>query len=321
MSKSLTISPTCAKLKFMDAKRASFDASVRRSLCEIREDLDETGGITGGSLSFPTVKEARMPSKLETCKLCGQDKVLLRSHVIPKFIISWLKKTGSGFFRMMIRPNIKYQDFPKLRLLCSDCEQKLSSKEAYFSSRIFYPYIENKPAHIQYSKSLHYFLVSILWRVLASDLDRYRRLCKDFSKELKETEEDWRLYLMGKKDSIKSDVHLFVTDMLETGAIPVRHFNVYMTRGVDATIATSSSDCLAYCKLARFCIFSPITPYDATKWVNTRINNGKGRLITTQELVDGRIGDFLLHRIRSAYAEYDRRISKRQKEKIHEYQQ
>ena len=266
-------------------------------------------------------KKDRMPSTLGTCKLCRQDKILLQSHIIPKFIVSWLKETGSGFFRMATSPNIKYQDFPKRRLLCSDCEQRFSSKEEYFSRKVFYPYIETKPAHIYYSQSLHYFLVSVLWRILAADPGKYKKQCRKFSKELEETEEDWRLYLIAKKTSIKSDVHLFISDILETATIPVRHFNVYMARGIDATIATSSSDCLVYCKLARFCIFSPLMSYDLSKWVNTKISNGKGKLIIPQKLLDGRIGDFFLDRIRSAYAEYNRNISERQRQKIHEYQE
>jgi len=31
----------CAKLKFTDAERGSFDASVGRFLCEMRKDLNE----------------------------------------------------------------------------------------------------------------------------------------------------------------------------------------------------------------------------------------------------------------------------------------
>lgn len=262
-----------------------------------------------------------MSSTLGTCKLCRQSKTLVQSHIIPKFIAAWLKETGSGFFRMVTSPNIKYQDFPKRRLLCSDCEQRFSLKEEYFSRRIFYPYMKNKPAQINYSQSLHYFLVSVLWRILVADLYKFRKKCRKFSEELEETEEDWRLYLMAKTTAIKSDVHLFLSDILETANIPVRHFNVYMTRGVDGTIAISSSGCLVYCKLARFFIFSHLTPYDSSKWINTKISNGRGKLIIPQKILDGRIGDFFIDRIKSAYSEYNRNLSEKQRQKIHEYQE
>lgn len=255
------------------------------------------------------------------CKLCKQGKILVESHVIPKFVISWLKKTGSGFFRKPISPNIKYQDFNKQRILCYNCEQLFSAGEKYFSENIFYPYINLKSKQLSYSKALHYFLVSVLWRILVVQFDLYKKECRKFLKELEENEEDWRLYLLGERATIKSDVHLFLTDILDSDTIPVKGFNQYIARGIDGTVTASQTDCYVYCKFARFVVFSQLTKYDLSKWKNTKINNGTGVLVTPQEILDGRIGEFLVTRIRGLRQMYNKQLSSRQKERIHEHQQ
>jgi hypothetical protein len=160
----------------------------------------------------------------------------------------------------------------------------------------------------------------MLWRVLVVDLGRYKKEYGKFLGLLAETEEDWRSYLLGRRTSIKSDVHLLITDILKNATIPVKHFNVYIARGMDSTVATTRDDCFVYCKFARFCVFSPLTKYDLSKWVNTKINDGQGVLITPQKILDGRIGGFLIDRIRLAYTAYNKNISERQRRKIHEHQ-
>lgn len=258
-------------------------------------------------------------SVLKRCKLCGEKKTLRKSHVIPKFIISWIKKTGSGFFRKAIKPNIRFQDISKLYLLCDECEQRFSDKEKYFSEQIFSPCIDTDSKQFDYSEDLHYFLISVLWRILIADFDLYKKEGKHFLKELKENEEDWRLYLLGKKSSVRSDVHLFITDMLD-GDIPIKHFNQYMARGIDGCVGMDHTVCFVYSKFARFCIFSQLTEYDSSKWINTKIGNGKGTLSIPQKLLDGRIGDFFIDRIKKAYQMYNEKLSDKQREKIHENQ-
>jgi hypothetical protein len=206
----------------------------------------------------------------EICKLCGVRKPLRKSHVFPNFVVSWLRKTGSGYFRMPENPNVKHQDFPKDHILCEDCEQRFSLKERYFSKNIFYHYLKNGPEKLKYSASLYYFLISILWRIVVSRLDAYKKGNKNFSKEIDKAEEDWRFFLLGKEISINYDVHLFITDFVTGFEIPVRGFNRYMTRGIDADVVSNSSECYVYVKFSRFCVFAPLAKYDESKWIHTK---------------------------------------------------
>jgi len=123
-----------------------------------------------------------------------------------------------------------------------------------------------------------------------------------------------------KKATVKSDVHLFLADILKNASIPVKSFNLYFTRGIDGTVAANQTECYVYCKFARFIIFSQLTDYDSSKWVNTKIIDGKGTLVIPQKILDGRIGNFFIDRIRTASRVYQERLSDNQRRKIHEYQ-
>jgi len=254
------------------------------------------------------------------CKLCHKRKPIRKSHLIPNFIISWLRETGSGYFRKPENPNIKYQDFLKSRLLCEDCEQRFASKEQYFSKNIFFPYLKNRPSKFEYSRDLYYFLISVLWRVLISRLKVYKNEHKHFAQEIKKSEEEWRLFLLGKEALPNQDVHLFVTDIIKEFAIPVKNFNRYMVRALDGTVISNSSECYVYVKLSRFCVFTPLTEYDKSKWINTKILNGDGIWSSPQEIRDGRIGDFFIDRIKLGFRKLHENISEKQRRNMSEYQ-
>lgn len=62
------------------------------------------------------------------CALCRENKELELSHIVPKFVIRYLKKTSTGAIRNMENPNKIAQDGEKHYLLCGDCEDtKLNS--------------------------------------------------------------------------------------------------------------------------------------------------------------------------------------------------
>ncbi len=98
--------------------------------------------------------------------------------------------------------------------------------------------------------------------------------------------------------------------------LPVRGFNLYVARGVDGTVAASRTSCLVYAKFVRFCVFAFLTDYDSSLWVNTRIANGDGFLTTPQQILDGRIGDFLVTRVRESMTRYRQGLSTKQRDEI-----
>lgn len=67
------------------------------------------------------------------CALCGEDKELQLSHIIPKFIGKYLKNTSIGNIRSHENPNRIAQDIEKHYMLCHDCEELFSASERYFA--------------------------------------------------------------------------------------------------------------------------------------------------------------------------------------------
>ncbi|MCJ7457623.1 MAG: SEC-C domain-containing protein [candidate division Zixibacteria bacterium] len=252
------------------------------------------------------------------CKLCGKKGEIRESHIIPKFVYKWMKETGSGYIRTAINPNMRYQDGTKKYLLCQDCESLFNNAETYFSKTIFYPYLNEGRQKFSYDKRLMYFLVSVLWRILVNDLPGCKKENYLFLNQLIKAEDEWRKFLLGQGDLIVfSEIHLFLTELLINNKQPVVNLNRYLVRTIDATEVSNQECCELYAKFSRFVIFGFVTPYDKSKWINTRIVNGNGVLVTSQELRDESIVAFLIDRARVAF-EPLQQISKKQQEVINE---
>ena len=65
------------------------------------------------------------------CRLCGKEADLCESHLVPKFVFRWLKKTGADAFRPPLDPNRKVKDGAKLYLLWEECEGRFGRVETY----------------------------------------------------------------------------------------------------------------------------------------------------------------------------------------------
>ncbi len=106
-------------------------------------------------------------SSKNCCSLCGFLGKLSQSHIIPRFVFVWFKDTSpTGYLRQGENVNIRQRDGKKLKLLCSQCENKFSRVEKAFSEKIFLPFHNNKLEQIEYDEWLYKFIVSISWRVL-----------------------------------------------------------------------------------------------------------------------------------------------------------
>src|SRR5205085_4649994 len=96
-----------------------------------------------------------------------------------------------------------------------------------------------------------------------------------FIQDLASAETEWREFLLHKQPLLKfSDVHLFLTNIEANKIQPVNKFNVYITRATDGTVVLGEDFCAMYAKFARFLVFGMITPYDDSKWINTKIEAG-----------------------------------------------
>ncbi len=147
------------------------------------------------------------------CELCGANAPLILSHVIPKFVIKWLKGTSAtGYFRSL-RTGKRLQEAPRIPLLCSDCEQRLGRHEKQFCERIFLPFQRlPQPRSFEYDEWLLRFLVGIHWRVLATD----DSLPEEARGIFAPAQERWQKYLLDlSRDPGGSEFHLQFVDMIE----------------------------------------------------------------------------------------------------------
>lgn len=255
------------------------------------------------------------------CRLCGTAATLRNSHLHPKFYWEWLQRTGSKYFRVSDRPNLRFQDGYKLPMLCADCEGRFSRTETVFAAEIFRPLVSDSSAIVTYSEGTYHCLISILWRCLAYDIDVGQTAQVPALKhgELLDAEAEWRGFLLhGQSLQRFERVHLFVTDFPVNDSPQI---NQYLTRDVDATAMWTETKLLGfYTKFGRFIVVAEMTDFDASKWVNTLVVATGGVFVPGEtRILDGRFGEFLLDRAgryRRSRREFYAGLSAKQKEVI-----
>jgi len=118
------------------------------------------------------------------CRLCGQDKELANSHIIPEFMYRPLYDEKHKMITLSTNPN---KDKPlqkglREKLLCSGedgCEQKLGVWESYASQVLFHMQLKHDKyddaivvKDIDYTK-FKLFQLSLLWRASISSLQHF----------------------------------------------------------------------------------------------------------------------------------------------------
>ncbi len=198
------------------------------------------------------------------CALYGNETELRESHIYPKFVIKHTKKTGSSFLRKLIEPNKRLQDGVKLYLLGDKAEQEFSSREKWFAESIFVPYLSGEK-ELTYDKSLFYFAVSFLWRILITEIKTDKNLYRKWYYDiLKRTNDEWKLFLS--KDILPTNFHCFnilFTDRVKKNTTNLQGVDFYTTRVLDATIADNQTQTclLIYGKFNRFIFWSVLKKY------------------------------------------------------------
>ena len=81
-------------------------------------------------------------------------------------------------------------------MLSRKAEQLFSIREKWFSENVFHKYLNNRNAEIIYDENMFYFAISFLWRILVLELEQPDIEKFKFVKEMKETEEEWRQFLL-----------------------------------------------------------------------------------------------------------------------------
>jgi len=248
------------------------------------------------------------------CKLCEKEKKLSESHIIPKFVFRWLKRTGGKFIRKADNPNKREEDGIKYYLLCNDCEQLFSKLEDKFARDIFYPYSDKKIDTFVYDSDLLKFSISVLYRILLINLNESTTFNELHSRELKQACDEWNKFLFYNKEiKIFNKIYIFFTsDTLNKKILPIERFLNYYARGIDGTIASSNKSCIVYAKMARIILIGAIKGFDDSEMKNTLINSSGGELKVKDMRLNHEIKDFLIYRTRIINNAYDR-VSEKQK--------
>lgn len=158
------------------------------------------------------------------CRLCGAQKELAGSHIIPKMFFKYIKEESkTGGLRLVSEPNKRLQDGLKLPFLCSGCESLFSRYELHFS-KDFFKNTKNSSCQVEYYNTndddLRYFILSISWRCLQYVYETDEEMLKSFTdeeiKELESVLEHWRdiLYNENFKEINSIQMHFIPTKKL-----------------------------------------------------------------------------------------------------------
>lgn len=222
---------------------------------------------------------------MPTCQLCREDRVIRQSHIIPKFVFDFVKRTSAtGYMRMGTEPNRRVQDGRKRPLLCHGCEQLFSGWEGSFAQYVFHPYCANPTVVIDYGPWLCKFLVSVSWRVLLfykleGHLDEIPTLHRGSIKKALET---WREYLLNMRPHPSVfEQHLLPLDALKSANVPGMppSMNRYVHRAVDMDVSMGERTIVVYWKLPRFVVLGLVVNTEPRgSWVGTRTAVKRGKI-------------------------------------------
>jgi len=236
------------------------------------------------------------------CELCGQVSKIIKSHVIPKFAIDWLKRTSATpYIRQGLNPNVPKQDIRKVPLLCAGCERLFSTWEGQFARKLFIPFQEKGQQSFSYGGWLLPFTVSLAWRLATVGVDNFRRNNAELAEYIDKALDCWRTFLLGhSKDSGPYEHHLFFLDYIADvhGAALPDKIHWYLLRSVDATIAFGSRTVFIYFLLPGLVFWSCVRPPEQAGWKGTRIL--EQGTIAPPQIAPSEFGDFLINRAQEA---------------------
>ena len=226
---------------------------------------------------------------MSICALCLKDKELAESHVIPSFIIKWLKDTSvTGYVRDARHGNKRIQDGYKPRLLCYDCEQIISGYETKFSDNIFRPFTKDylelngkikKDGYLQYGEWLNKFIISIVWRSFKSNFytNYPMGMRTNWVEGIIALLERWRRYLLEENNYCGNITNyvLFLRNIYEgTGELPedispqIVH---YLMRTIDGALIMDEKTIIDMNKLGPIMTLTALYPNKITGYPNSII--------------------------------------------------
>lgn len=242
---------------------------------------------------------------LEVCAFCEEEKELQLSHIIPGFVIRWLRDTSAtGHVRVSHSPNQRVQDGWKAKMLCWDCEQLFGAWEKSFAELAFQPLHSDRAASIMYGSWLSRFAAAQSWRVLRAYSLR-NALSDHFSPPLLRAVERalarWKDFLLGRAQHPGSyELHALRVDIIQAGAthdMPP-NINRYLARAVDLDVVAGQKTAFVYSKLARIVIVGFIEMPSPRRWKGTRVSPVGGDFGIGDVAVPGELAHFFFDKAR-----------------------
>lgn len=212
-----------------------------------------------------------------TCKLCGKNTKLIKSHLIPKFIGNWVKSTGiTGYIRQTNEVHKRAQDTAKEYLLCRECEALFSDWERNFANKIFYPFVDKNVSTSNYDEWMSKFCASLSWRTLiyVTSKNELSEKSSDYKTSINLAAEHLQKYLLGVNSNLNQyEQHLFPLEAIQstTYANLPTNINRYLLRTMAMDIVGNSTDTFVYTKLPRFILLGIVKCSNSTKLRASRI--------------------------------------------------
>lgn len=262
--------------------------------------------------------------EMKKCALCGEEKEIQLSHIIPKFIGRHLKKTSVGNIRSTEDPNKTVQDLEKHYLLCHDCEERFSASERWFANNVFYPWKKDQKTEFEYNSYFHYFITSLSWRSLYLDIMNYVRDGDVDVQKLQimiDAEKKMKDYLLGKKKDIGGiENHVLFFERIEKiGAQcdDAFYLNPHMRihRSVSSYTHYSDDTVFTISNLMGIVLVTLYEKGNREIWDGTKIEKGEGKIIVANQSVTSVIGNEFKYWMKLVEEQQDK-ISDAQKQKI-----
>ena len=235
----------------------------------------------------------------DICALCLEEKELQLSHIVPKFVFSYVKRSAPSALRSYRTPNLRIQDGEKEYLLCRECEQLFSGWEKLFSELLFTPLHNPLPVTIPiiYRDWALKFAVSVSWRVLQHYAKKGLHHFSDEQKDqVNQALNTWRRFLIGdKKNPASFEQHLLPLDVIEqhsSGNVSP-FLNRYLLRAIHTDVLATQTSALVYTKLCRVLIVGFIHEDNPFGWKGTKMHVNRGVISPRDYLVPAALFDYI----------------------------
>lgn len=218
------------------------------------------------------------------CKYCLEERDKLEvSHIIPKLVYRWIKKTATtGRMRDGRNMNKPAQDGLKQEMLCRTCESGFSEYETYFANQVFHKLIEND-GFVNYSDinwdKFNKFTLSLLWRTVYFCANE-KSINKDYyPEEIKRFNE--KANLLKNAFDHENDIPLNVyfiplcSSSVDNGFFELEDY-VYFERSVSLNLIINDADKKAatlYIKLPYVMIVCEIENCEHHLWKGLKLND------------------------------------------------